>query len=119
MLRIEIATDNAAFEGNYTAEAARILREIAGRIERGSHSGPIRDANGNTVGRYELERPGMPATYYAREDGAGMWELRQTRYRARLESGREHPHDVCAVARSKDELREISAKLDGPIDWGD
>ena len=58
MLRIEFATDNAAFDDGATDETARILRYIASRIERGSHSGPIRDANGNAIGRYELDRPG-------------------------------------------------------------
>lgn len=59
MLRIEISTGNAAFGDTETErceEVARLLRYTASRIERGGHSGPIRDANGNTVGRYELER---------------------------------------------------------------
>lgn len=59
MLRIEISTDNAAFgdtEEERGEEAARLLRMAASRIERGSRSGSLRDANGNTVGRYELER---------------------------------------------------------------
>jgi hypothetical protein len=56
MFKIEIATDNAAFdddEGN--AEIARILRELADRIERGDAVGdwwelPLRDVNGNRIG---------------------------------------------------------------------
>lgn len=57
MLRLEIETGNAAFaDGGQAAEVARILRQAASKIERGSHSGPLHDLNGNTVGRYDLER---------------------------------------------------------------
>jgi len=54
MLRIEFETDNAAFESR--AEIARILRQVAvevmntGRTERA-----IVDANGNKVGKWELD----------------------------------------------------------------
>lgn len=51
--KLEIATDNAAFEGedrNY--EIARILRGIADGLEQGKESGIARDINGNRVGEY-------------------------------------------------------------------
>lgn len=49
----------------------------------------------------------------------GVYELRQTRFKQQLQSGREHPHDVCAVARSKDEMRGMveSCKFTGTVDW--
>jgi hypothetical protein len=50
--RVEIDTFNAAFEDGAHQEVARILREIADRVEQGSDGGPVRDINGNTVGRY-------------------------------------------------------------------
>ena len=57
MIRIEIETENAAFGDNPSdsnAEVARILREIAHRLTRGSFTQSIiRDVNGNTVGRVE------------------------------------------------------------------
>jgi hypothetical protein len=58
-LRIEIATDNAAFEGDAGPELARILRDIAGRLERDGVDGradgfKVRDVNGNTVGKVEV-----------------------------------------------------------------
>jgi len=61
MLRIEIATENAAFYLHDHApgyELARILRDVANRIEAGATEGPIYDVNGNKVGRYDtiLER---------------------------------------------------------------
>ena len=44
-------TDNAAFDGgNKGVELARILREIAEKIENGVTSGACWDINGNKVG---------------------------------------------------------------------
>jgi hypothetical protein len=36
-------------------EAARILREIADKLEHRNWSGKIRDVNGNAVGEYEAD----------------------------------------------------------------
>lgn len=51
-----INTDNAAFEGeDKAAEVARILRDIADKVEREGvqwHFQTIRDVNGNDVGRF-------------------------------------------------------------------
>jgi hypothetical protein len=56
--RLEIATDNAAFE-EWQAETARILREIAdtldrddGRSDPAGAGGFVRDINGNKVGTW-------------------------------------------------------------------
>ncbi len=66
MLTLTIETENAAFaDGQQAAEVARILRQAASKIERGSHSGSLCDGNGNTVGRYDLER--KPAPYWEGE----------------------------------------------------
>ena len=56
--RIEIKTDNAAFEPPDTdAEVVRILRHLCERIERDDLESEkvLRDYNGNTVGRAWLE----------------------------------------------------------------
>lgn len=54
MFKLEFATDSAAFDnGNREVEAARILREIIAKMEAGSEGGPVRDLNGNTIGRWE------------------------------------------------------------------
>lgn len=61
MIRIEINTDNAAFDGyNGYLETVRMLRDIADRVESGSlgtergyHQG-IRDINGNFVGSFAV-----------------------------------------------------------------
>lgn len=46
---------NAAFDDAPATELARILREIAGKIERGEEfAGTIRDSNGNEVGFYDF-----------------------------------------------------------------
>lgn len=57
--------------------------------------------------------------YYLTQDAQGFVELRQARYREQYQAGAEHPHDVCAVARSKNEMRQMltSLHLDGTIDW--
>jgi len=54
MITIKIDTDNAAFEYE-RSEIARILREIADRIERGEEVNFAMDYNGNKVGRVEYE----------------------------------------------------------------
>ena len=61
MIRIEINTDNAAFDGDdKPAEIARMLRDIADRLESGSietdyeHLQGIRDINGNITGSLEV-----------------------------------------------------------------
>lgn len=54
---------------------------------------------------------------YVRQDPDGFWTLRQERYRKHLEEGREHPHDVCAVARDRQELREMCEKHWPEVDY--
>ena len=58
-LRINIQADNEAFENdNREHELARILREIAQRLESGEQFGwflTIFDVNGNDVGRVALK----------------------------------------------------------------
>lgn len=57
--RLQIACDNAAFEDEGTAtELARILRDVARRIESGEDCGSfvnVRDINGNVVGSFALK----------------------------------------------------------------
>ncbi len=60
-------------------------------------------------------QPRETSTYYVVRAAHNMLELRQTRF-AKLDS--EHPHDVCAVARNEQELREMVEKyLTGSVDW--
>lgn len=56
MFKVEFATDNAAFEGEARRdECARILREIADKLENGSQDeAKVYDQNGNAVGRWSL-----------------------------------------------------------------
>lgn len=56
MIKITLTTDNAAFGDSPTAKAtevARILRDLAGRLDHGFTFHKVRDANGNTVGAVE------------------------------------------------------------------
>jgi hypothetical protein len=55
MFSLTIETDNAAFDPDAGAELARILAELAGKLDPlpGPASGRLRDVNGNTVGRWE------------------------------------------------------------------
>lgn len=55
MLKIEIETGNAAFEDDRNMELARILRQIAERLENGEDAGRVLDINGNKVGSFEME----------------------------------------------------------------
>lgn len=58
MFKLEIDTGNAAFDndgdGDRHGEVARILRELADRIEAGNRNGQIYDVNGNHVGSFTL-----------------------------------------------------------------
>jgi hypothetical protein len=57
MLQINIQTDNAAFDDRCPQETARILRELADKIEAGIGSGLERgvliDSNGNSTGTWD------------------------------------------------------------------
>ncbi len=61
MFKLEIETENAAFEDS--GEVPRILRELASRLEshaymtrgEGGGVGVVADLNGNTVGHWTLE----------------------------------------------------------------
>tara|TARA_B100000700_G_C14776291_1_gene729135 strand:+ start:575 stop:763 length:189 start_codon:yes stop_codon:yes gene_type:complete len=53
---INIESGNAAFESFADKETARILREVAERIENtGDLEGVCRDHNGNRVGSWEFD----------------------------------------------------------------
>ena len=51
-LEILFSMDNAAFDECPLDEAARILRDVAKRLEVGENAGSIRDLNGNRIGHY-------------------------------------------------------------------
>lgn len=55
MFKLTFETSNAAFaEDDATDELARILREVAGRIQNnGEDQGRVRDVNGNDIGYFE------------------------------------------------------------------
>ena len=56
-IRITINTDNAAFEQDRDFEVARILQAAARHIEvTGDYSWPLRDANGDTVGKISASK---------------------------------------------------------------
>lgn len=55
MFKVEIETGNAAFEDDRNMELARILRQIAERLENGEDAGRVLDINGNKVGSFEME----------------------------------------------------------------
>jgi len=59
MLRLQIETDNAAFEGDaMRGEVARILRTVADRIESGEPTRlyqSVYDINGNACGTFRLK----------------------------------------------------------------
>jgi hypothetical protein len=52
---VTIDCDNAAFADDPTCEVARMLRDVATRVEKdGADSGFLRDVNGNTCGNYRF-----------------------------------------------------------------
>lgn len=50
---ISIETVNAAFEEEPEREVARILRDLASKLENGQRPEFLRDINGNKVGKVE------------------------------------------------------------------
>lgn len=54
MFTLTIETDNAAFTDDAAREVARILRQLAKKLEDGKDSGKVMDLNGNSVGSFEL-----------------------------------------------------------------
>ena len=56
MFKLEFHVRNAAFDEDRVGEAARILRDIANRLETVAWigGGPVRDINGKTVGHWEM-----------------------------------------------------------------
>ena len=56
MLEIKMKTGNAAFEDdNRNYEAARLLREVADKLENGWDRGVLMDINGNKVGDWRID----------------------------------------------------------------
>lgn len=56
MFDLKFKTDNAAFsDGDGPREVARILRKIADDVENGRECGRVHDANGNTVGEWDMD----------------------------------------------------------------
>lgn len=50
---LTFSTENAAFDGHgYASEVMRILGVVRGQIATGRFSGPVVDANGNTIGSF-------------------------------------------------------------------
>ena len=57
MFTLSINLGNAAFDDSPMTELARILRDLAHKVETGQaifDSGKVWDANGNTVGHYKF-----------------------------------------------------------------
>ena len=59
MFKVEIKTDNAAFDGDQSVDTAAILRKIADKIEGCGNlqDGTERDYNGNTVAVFSFLNP--------------------------------------------------------------
>ena len=57
IFKLEIATDNAAFDGPDTRdhEVARILTEVSSKLKQGYDHGRCIDFNGNVVGEFHYE----------------------------------------------------------------
>lgn len=55
ILTVQIETTNDAFFDDRGAETARILRELADKIENGADEVMLRDYNGNRVGTAEFK----------------------------------------------------------------
>ena len=52
--KLVVNMDNAAFDRGDGRELARILREIANKVQDGKTDGRAMDVNGNKVGEWEV-----------------------------------------------------------------
>jgi hypothetical protein len=50
------------------------------------------------------------ATYYTEKTGPDRYDLRQTRFKAQRDTGKEHPHDLMAVSFSAAGMLELIKK---------
>jgi hypothetical protein len=55
MLTIEIFNSGSAFDQDANAEAARILRQFADRLEQGNPPEVLHDSNGNRAGTASID----------------------------------------------------------------
>ena len=72
-LELEINMDNAAFEDNEGAEAARIMRDAADSVEMGCIRASLFDLNGNTVGKFHI----IGRSVHAVKDKRGSYPRRK------------------------------------------
>lgn len=52
--RLNVESENAAMVDDAAGEVARMLREVATRVEDGAEAGALLDSNGNRVGGWRL-----------------------------------------------------------------
>ena len=53
-MKLEIETDNQAFEDDKSFEVVRILKEVIQKLENGYVESRLFDLNGNPVGEFSL-----------------------------------------------------------------
>lgn len=73
-LKLEISMDNAAFESDEGAEAARIMRDAADAVENGCIMASLFDVNGNTVGKFHI----IGRSVHAVKDKRGSYPRRKS-----------------------------------------
>lgn len=54
LAEITFTMNNEAFGDDYRAEACRILRDIADKVEGGREGGIVMDVNGNRIGAWDV-----------------------------------------------------------------
>lgn len=54
-IKIDLNTDNAAFQDNKESEMMTVLRIAIRKIVRGEKDGNVMDSNGNTVGNFNVK----------------------------------------------------------------
>lgn len=59
MIKIQLKTDDAAFQDNWQGELADVMADLTQRLqsayERGDKKGAIRDSNGNKIGTWSID----------------------------------------------------------------
>ena len=116
MFTLFFDTDNEAFQGDVEAECARILRVVAARLEKGeTWQSVVRDVNGNTVGKWELDHTEEEEEEEVERLFPVGTRVRLTEDVDRFDDGIARAGETGTVVQSDDD--GLSVKLDREHTW--
>lgn len=98
--------------GNCMAAAREYVRQ-----QMSDEGETLRDNVAYSLFRRAASKLNKPEMYVVKE--GALYVMRQGRYAAQLAIGKEHPHDICAYARSVEEMHTMCDKHWPDADYTD